>query len=119
MFIVGVNANDVEITRRSNAVRPDSATPPVPGAPQAFVATDTGLLIQLNWTLGSGTITGQRIYRRVDGGAFVLWQSVAANAISAQDSGVTMGHLYDYYVVAFNGAGDSAASNQGSVLFGS
>ena len=92
--------------------------PQVPGAPQGLLATDTGALIQLNWTLGSGPITGQRIYRKVDAGSFDLWQTVAANATQVQDAGVIVEHLYTYYVVAFNAVGDSPPSNQSAVLFG-
>jgi hypothetical protein len=117
MFIVGVDANGKEITRRSNAVRPDDAAPPVPGAPQFLSASDDGFAIQLDWTLGSGPITGQRIYRKVDAGSFALWQTVAGNVTHATNSGVISAHLYTYYVIAYNGVGDSAPSNQVSILF--
>ena len=83
-----------------------------------MLATDTGTLIELTWTLGSGPITGQRIYRKVDLGSFELWQTVAGNVTLVQDTDVIVEHLYRYYVVAFNAVGDSAQSNQSSVLFG-
>ena len=104
--------------QRRRRSRQQPPPPQVPGAPQALLATDNGVLIVLNWTLGSGTITGQRIYRKVGAGSFGLWQTVAANATNAQDAGVVMASLYTYYVVAFNGVGDSGPSNQSSVLFG-
>ena len=99
---------------RQNFVPP----PTVPGAPQSLLVTDTGSLIELNWTLGTGPITGQRIYRKVDGGAYALWQTVGAAVHQVQDTDVVTAHLYFYYVVAYNAVGDSAPSNQSGVLFG-
>jgi len=96
-----------------------TAMPAVPGAPQIVLVNDAGAVVQVDWLLGTGTITGQRIYRKVDGGAFALWQTVAANATTIQDPAVSSGHVYTYYVVAYNAAGDSAPSNQSNVLFGS
>jgi len=89
----------------------------VPGAPQNLSGADMSTYIQLRWALGLGTVTGQRIYRNVDGGSYSLWQTVGGSTAQVQDLGVVIGHTYGYYLVAYNSNGDSAPSNVATVGF--
>ena len=118
MFIVGTDADGNELTLRSNAVKPDDAVSGTPGAPQNLVGVDMGSYIELDWNLGTGPITGQRIYRKVDGGSYALWQTVGASGVQQLDSTAVGGHSYYYYVVASNAYGDSPASAVTWLAFG-
>ena len=117
-YIVGVNTDGKEITQHSNAIRPDDAPMPVPGAPQNLTISEIGPGVQLDWTLGTGPIVTQQIYRKVDGGAFGLWQTVSDTTVTANDNSVGLGHLYTYRVQASNAAGLSNFSNEVSDLYG-
>jgi len=117
MFIVGTDTDGNEVTLRSNAVRPDDAQP-VPGPPLNLVASDGVTVANLDWTLGSGTITGQRIYRKLtSGGSYSLLTTVGPAAVHYTDSTVSM-TTYSYYVVASNTYGDSVASNEATTSVG-
>ena len=90
----------------------------LPGAPQNLNGTDTGSLIQLDWSPGTGTVTGLRVYRRVAAGADVLYAVLGASAVTYQDSGVSFGQSYTYTVAAYNTVGESARSNSYLTVFG-
>jgi len=117
-YIVGVDTNGKEITRHSNAVRPDDAPAPVPNAPATLDAFDNGTLIELTWQDLSSDELGFRIYRKLDAGAFALWRTVGPNVTLTQDSSVVVAILYSYYVTAYNAIGESAPSNIASARFG-
>ena len=117
-FIVGVDANGKEITQHSNAVRPDDGQPTIPDAAQNFTATDVSVAIQLAWpTVTDGTVTGYRIYRKVDAGSFALYRSVGVYDSPQQDASVISAHTYYYYLTAYNVVGESAPSPVVSVTF--
>ena len=111
MFIVGVDASGVEITHRSNAVRPDDAIAP-PNAPINLVAVDDLGSIALGWTDQSGNETGFRLYRKPFNDAFTLRAQLFANQTNFVDWTAELGVPYTYYVVAHNAAGESAHSNE-------
>jgi hypothetical protein len=69
--------------------------------------------IDLSWTNTAGTDeTGFAIYRSTDGINFTLIGTTAAGVTSYNDSGLSAGTLYDYYVITLlNGAGSSGPSN--------
>ena len=90
----------------------------VPLTPGNFAGVDTSVVIQLTWQDRSADELGFRVYRRVNAGAFGLWQTLAANVTTVQDSGVSLGVLYSYYIVSFNANGESFPSNTLQFVFG-
>ena len=88
-----------------------AARPAVPIAPGNLVAVDNATYVQLNWNDLSADELGFRVYRKVGGGSYGLWQALGANVVQVQDSGVVTYETYAYYVVAFNAVGESAHSN--------
>ena len=92
---------------------------PIPAAPVNFTASDIATAIQLAWTpVTDGTVTGYRIYRKVDAGSFALYSTVGASASPQQDTAVIMASTYYYYLTAYNGFGESAPSAVVSLTFG-
>lgn len=90
----------------------DGGDESAPAAPSSLVATANGTSqIDLAWTDNSDNETGFRIYRSTDGTNFSELTTVAADATSHSDTGLSSSTQYWYYVVAFNGAGESGASN--------
>jgi len=75
-------------------------------------------LIQLDWSLGTGTITGQRLYRQVGAGSDQLYATLVAGLLTFQDTEVTGGQTYTYTVAAYNTVGESPRSNSYSTVFG-
>ena len=71
--------------------------------------------VSLSWIDNSDNETGFRIERAADGGAFAEIGSVAAGVTGFADNAVSPTASYRYRVVAFNGLGQSAASNVVSV----
>ncbi len=88
---------------------------PTPAAPSGFAASksqSTNFYANLSWTDNSNNETGFRIYQN---GSPVT--TVGANVTSAQiNLGTYPGAgTYTYYAVAYNGSGDSAASNSSAI----
>lgn len=82
----------------------------VPTAPSGLSAAgDSNSQISLSWTDNSTNETGFKVYR--DGS---LLTTTAADATSFNDTGLSAGTSYSYYVKATNAEGDSAASNTAS-----
>lgn len=73
--------------------------------------------VDLEWKDSSTNESGFRI-RRKEGidGPWILIAIVNQNVTSYQDIGVTPGISYSYTITAFNGTGESTASNEVSVL---
>lgn len=70
----------------------------------------SGTSADLSWT-DSDSLTGFNLYRSVNSGDFSLYQTFDASTFSYDDTGLTGGDTYEYYVVAFNGDIYSANSN--------
>ena len=85
-------------------------TPTVPAAPSALNASATGTTVSLTWNDNASDETGQSIYYAAATGSFTKAGDVGANVRGASLTGFTAG-TWRFYVVAFNGAGTSAASN--------
>lgn len=93
--------------------------PTVPNTPVNLAASDYVTYIMVNWQDMSGNELGFRLYRKVDAGAYGLYQTLGPNVVSYQDNSVIISHLYTYYVTAFNAVGESAPSNESGVVCGS
>jgi hypothetical protein len=85
----------------------------LPAAPTDLSATDNGSTVFLTWTDQSNGETGFRVYRDNS-----LLAGLGANSNAFNDNDVIIGHHYFYYVVAFNGFGESAWSNEIEVTVG-
>ena len=93
--------------------------PTVPNTPANVAASDFVTYIMVDWQDMSGNELGFRLYRKVDAGAYGLYQTLGPNVVSYQDNAVVISHLYTYYVTAFNAVGESAPSNESGVVCGS
>lgn len=82
------------------------------GSSKITTGASAGQGIQVTWTNSSGIETGYRIERSVNGGAFALLTTTAANATSYLDqkAGLTNGDVYAYRIKSCSAAGCSAAS---------
>ena len=95
------------------------AGPAVPNAPANLQAGDGVSYVQLDWQDMSSNELGFRLYRKVDSGAYSLYQTIGPNIPSYEDSNVVISHWYYYYITAYNAVGESAPSNEASVQLGS
>ncbi len=84
------------------------------GAPSYLTATADRPKKQINlaWTDNSSDEQGFRIERSVDGGAFEILATVAANVTTFADVTAQMNKRHAYRVVTFNSLGASDYSNQ-------
>jgi len=99
-----------------------SVTPPppatTPAAPTGLTATPSGSNANLQWNDNATNETGYRVYLATGNGAFNrLSPDLAAGSRGATVSSLAAG-TFRFYVVAFNSAGESAASNTASVTIG-
>jgi hypothetical protein len=83
-----------------------------PAAPQNLGIEETPTYLRLFWDDASNNEEGFRLYRRAFGDPFELTAEVLADQTEFYDGNVEMGVIYTYYLVAFNSAGESSASNE-------
>ena len=102
--------------RRTRAVT--HYPPAAPNAPSNLVSSQGGSYIQLSWSDLSGDELGFRAYRNADGAGYVLWRTLGANVTNTQDGTVLTGHVYAYYVTAYNAIGESGPTNVVQETFG-
>jgi fibronectin type 3 domain-containing protein len=88
--------------------------PTVPNAPSGLSATAVSTSqINLSWTDNSSDEDGFRIDRKTGaGGTYSQIAQVGAGTTSYQNTGLAAGTTYYYRVRAYNGAGNSAYSNE-------
>jgi hypothetical protein len=87
----------------------------VPAAPSQLVATPvSSSQVNLTWSDNSANETGFRIRRRLQSSSTwtLIHTTAAPNVISYQDSFLSPGTSYVYYVTAINVAGESTNSNE-------
>jgi formylglycine-generating enzyme required for sulfatase activity len=96
-------------------LRPDSGgSGSVPEAPSGLSASSLSVSkIHLSWTDNSSNETGFKIERSPDGSSgWTQVQETGANAVSWDDTGLTIGDTYYYRMRSYNlSAGDSTYSN--------
>lgn len=100
----------------------DATTPAVgadpPNAPSNMNATAvSSSQINLTWNDNSADEIGFRIYRSL-GSGFTLWREVGANVTSTSNTGLATCTTATYYATAYNGDGESPASNTDSATTG-
>ena len=84
-----------------------------PNVPTLLTASPTSpSQIDLAWTDNADNETGFKIERDVNGGGFSQIDTVGAGVTTYSDTGLSTGSTYTYRVRAYNGAGNSAYSNQ-------
>lgn len=89
----------------------------LPAAPTNLTATAVHeRRVNLSWSDNSGGESGFRIERKVGSGNWITLTNVAANVNSYPDTSVVESTTYTYRVFAFNASGDSAASNEATVI---
>jgi acid phosphatase type 7 len=112
--VSAVNATGESGNSSEVSATPQTVGPPAP--PTALVARAAGKKkINLAWTQSSSPgVTQNSIYRSTSsGGPFALVATISA-ATSYNNSGLTSGTTYYYFVTAVTSAGESAASNEAS-----
>jgi unsaturated rhamnogalacturonyl hydrolase len=92
----------------------DTAPPATPTGLIATVVSATR--VDLAWTDASTNETGFTVERKSGaGGAFVPIASLPAGSTSFSDASAVAGAANTYRVIAFNGSGNSAGSNEASI----
>ncbi len=90
--------------------------PTVPSAPLNLQATAGNGYVKLTWeppsNNGGSSITNYKIYRGTSSGGESYLTEVGGTTLSYEDSGLTNGQTYYYYVTAVNSVGESAKSNE-------
>lgn len=123
-------SNEAETTTPSATYSPYSneatattpaAPPPVPNAPSGLVASPlTPTQIALTWVDNSTDETGFSLERATQAGPtlgpFAQVRTLAAQATSVVDTGLTPGTIYNYRLLAFNASGNSPYSNTAAAV---
>ncbi len=90
--------------------------PTVPSAPLNLYASAGDGYVMLTWSEpnsnGGANITGYNIYRGTSSGGESLLTSVSGTTLAYNDTSVTNGQTYYYYVTAVNSVGESEKSNE-------
>jgi len=97
-------------------VRVISPLPTAPSAPSSLVASaQSSSRIDLTWSDTSSNETGFKVQRsETTGGPWFDVTTTAANVTVFSDTGLTASTEYFYQILATNGTGDSAPSNEDS-----
>lgn len=101
----------------SNEVSATTTAAPPPTAPSSLTATANGTTaINLSWTDNSNNETGFKLERKTgSGGTYAeIASSIAANATSYSNTGLTAGTTYFYRLRSYNASGNSSYSNEAS-----
>lgn len=84
----------------------------IPSPPSNMTITQSGSSITIGWTDNSNDETGFKIYRKKVGDeSYSFITSVDQDVVSYQDSDVSDGETYFYYLTSYNDNGESRTSN--------
>lgn len=109
-FNAGGSSALVETYATTQAATPGEVAPQ---APAGLVATAVSASrIDLVWDDNSDNESGFKVERRSGAGAFSVVATLGAGAVGYSDTGLDASTQYVYRVYAFNGAGNSANSNE-------
>jgi hypothetical protein len=98
--------------RKQRLILSVDSGPTSPAAPSGLVVTPGGTENTLDWTDNSGNEDAFAIFRSTDGVSFSELTTVSANVTTYDDTGLTNGQIYYYYVKGRKTVGgDSSASN--------
>ncbi|AGB04610.1 putative protease [Aciduliprofundum sp. MAR08-339] len=112
-YVTAVNSAGESPASNEVSATPQASTS-APSAPQNLQASAGNGYVQLSWQApsnnGGAAITEYKIYRGTSsGGESYLTET---SSLSYNDTSVTNGQTYYYYVTAVNSAGESPASNE-------
>ncbi|MED5388919.1 MAG: fibronectin type III domain-containing protein, partial [Pseudomonadota bacterium] len=88
----------------------------LPAAPSNLTAQLDGTYVNLAWTNNASNADSLIVQRQIDGGSWADIATLAADAATYVDTATLVGSHHAYQVIARNSIGDSAASNQASLL---
>jgi fibronectin type 3 domain-containing protein len=113
--VVAANAAGTAASAEASATTPAPAAQLPAGPTNLLGTTVSSSQIALAWTDNATNETGFRVERAPDvagvAGAYATVVTQGADATSYEDAGLAPGTAYWYRVIAFNGDGDSGASN--------
>ena len=114
-YVTAVNSAGESQPSNEVSATPQSSVS-APSAPQNLQATAGNGYVLLNWQApsnnGGASITEYKIYRGTSSGSESYLAEVSGSTTSYNDTSVTNGNTYYYYVTAVNSAGESPASNE-------
>ncbi len=99
------------------AARVNHVPQPPSGLTAADEPADSGNRLRLNWAASpSGWVTSYRVYRGPYGGDLSYLAQVSTPAVTYLDASAVTGSTFTYYVTAFDGYSESAASPRASAF---
>lgn len=88
----------------------------LPAAPSGLTATAAGLTAVLEWMDNADNETGFKIYAQQDGGGYSILDTVATPNLATYTTPELSAGVWDFYVVAYNAAGNSSNSATASAI---
>jgi len=106
-FVKAYNAGGESNSSNTASATTYACSPTAPNPPSNLSATAVSQTqINLSWSDNANNEHGFKVYRN---GSYLA--SVGANVTSYQDTGLSCGTSYSYYVKAYNAGGESSSSN--------
>ncbi|MBI5148794.1 fibronectin type III domain-containing protein, partial [Candidatus Pacearchaeota archaeon] len=109
-------ANSVGESGYTNIVNVKTPAQPIPSAPTNLAGTATSTSVSLTWVDNSINENGFSIERKSGAGSYSQIDYVSSNINLYTDTNVVAGTTYYYRVLAFNCGGNSAYTNELTIL---